>query len=45
MKKWGLPKSGLFLLLKLGVGWGEVQIFWASAIKPQAVLWSALQFG
>lgn len=38
-----VAKVGLFLLLKLGEKKG--QIFWAPATKPQAVLWSALQFG
>lgn len=46
MKKLKLPKSGLFLLLKLGgQGGGRSQIFWAPATTPQAVLCSALQFG
>ena len=46
MKKLKSPKSGLFLLLKLGGGAGrKVQVFWAFATKPQAALWSALQFG
>lgn len=45
MKKLAVPKSALFLLLKLEGGKKRIQIVWASAIKPQAVLWCALQFG
>ena len=42
-----VAKIGLSLSLKLGGGGvgEEVQICWGSATKPQAVLWSARQFG